>query len=183
MKKLISFKRISVDIYVKLQALKAEDSRQDNRKLLETLNKTAADEEENFFLTEEDKNQLDEGKGFEDVNMNEEGEVIMDRQARYEEECEKGYFLQPIYVQKIQEKIYLYDEKVGSLMQDFQDRIKRKREMIEKNKLKCKEFELRDTMVICDRCKNDLAPLKTFNYESHELHYAKCVFGSFRKVS
>lgn len=97
-KKLISFKRISVDIYVKLQALKAEDSRQDNRKLLETLNKTAADEEENFFLTEEDKNQLDEGKGFEDVNMNEEGEVIMDRQARYEEECEKGYFLQPIYV-------------------------------------------------------------------------------------
>mmetsp|Transcript_40654 Transcript_40654/g.53327 ORF Transcript_40654/g.53327 Transcript_40654/m.53327 type:complete len:127 (-) Transcript_40654:593-973(-) len=55
--------------------------------------------------------------------------------------------------------------------------------MIEKNKLKCKEFELRDAMVICDRCKNDLAPLKTFTYESHELHYARCVFGSFRKVS
>ena len=38
-------------------------------------------------------------------------------------------------------------------------------------------------MVICDRCKQDLAPLKTFNYESHELHYAKCVFGSFRKIT
>lgn len=38
-------------------------------------------------------------------------------------------------------------------------------------------------MVICERCKHDLAPLKTFEYESHELHYAKCVFGSFRKVT
>ena len=117
-KKLLSFKRISINIYVKLQALKAEDQRQDNRKLLETLNKTT-DDEENFFLTEDDKNVLDDGKGFEDVNMNDEGEIIMDRQARYEEECEKGYFLQPIYVQKIQEKIYLYDEKVNSLMQEF----------------------------------------------------------------
>lgn len=59
----------------------------------------------------------------------------------------------------------------------------KKRDMIERNKLKCKEFELRDTMVICDRCKSDLAPLKTFSYETSELHYAKCVFGSFRKVS
>ena len=83
----------------------------------------------------------------------------------------------------MQEKIYLYDEKVQSLMLDFQERIMRKRESIERNKRKCKEFELRDTMVICDRCKSDLAPLKTFVYESHELHYAKCVFGSFRKIS
>lgn len=54
--------------------------------------------------------------------------------------------------------------------------------MIDRNKIKCKEFELRDTMVICERCKSDLAPLKTFTYESPELHYARCVFGSFRKV-
>ena len=64
-----------------------------------------------------------------------------------------------------------------------QERIQRKRNMIEKNKQKCKEFALRDTMVICERCKSDLAPLKTFEYESHELHYAKCVFGAFRKVT
>lgn len=44
--------------------------------------------------------------------MNDEGEILGDRQARYEEECEKGYFLQPIYVQKIAKKIYLFDEKV-----------------------------------------------------------------------
>ena len=55
--------------------------------------------------------------------------------------------------------------------------------MIEKNMLKCKEFALRDTMVICERCKADLAPLKTFDYESPEYHFAKCVFGSFRKVT
>ena len=77
-KKLLGFKRISVDIYVKLQALKEEDALQDNKKLLETLNKQA-DGEENFFLTDEDKTQLDEGKGFEDVTMNDEGEIIMDR--------------------------------------------------------------------------------------------------------
>ena len=69
----------------------------DNRKVLDAMNKQELGEE-NFFLTEEDKNQLDDNKGFEDVNMNDEGEIIMDRQARYEEECEKGYFLQPIYV-------------------------------------------------------------------------------------
>lgn len=80
-----------------MQALREEDSKQDNRKLLETLNKVA-DGEENFFLTDEDKAELDAGKSFEDVTMNAEGEIIMDRQARYEEECEKGYFLQPIYV-------------------------------------------------------------------------------------
>jgi hypothetical protein len=55
--------------------------------------------------------------------------------------------------------------------------------MIEKNTLKCKEFALRDTMVICERCKCDLAPLKTIEFEKHDLHYAKCVFGSFRKIS
>ena len=91
--------------------------------------------------------------------------------------------MQPIYVQKIQQKIYLYDEKVRDLMLEFQERINRKRAMIEKNKLKCKEFALKDTMVICERCKSDLAPLKTIDYESHEYHYAKCVFGSFRKIS
>lgn len=68
-------------------------------------------------------------------------------------------------------------------MREFQDRIKNKRNMIEKNKLKCKEFALKDTMVICDRCKTDLQALKNISYESHEKHYCKCVFGSFRKIS
>lgn len=183
-KKLLAFKRISVDVYVKLQVLKEEETKQDNKKMLETLDKQAvAAAEENFFLTEEEKGVIEQGKGFEDVTMNDEGEIIMDRQARYEEECEKGYFLQPIYVQKIQQKIYLYDSKVTDMLKEFQDRIQRKRSMIEKNNLKCKEFALKDTMVICERCKSDLAPLKTFDYESHEFHYAKCVFGSFRKIT
>ena len=69
------------------------------------------------------------------------------------------------------------------MLLEFQERIQKKRDMIDKNKLKCKEFALRDTMVICERCKSDLAPLKTFDYEQHDLHYAKCVFGAFRKIS
>ena len=61
--------------------------------MLKTLNKKR-NEEENFFLSEEDKSLLVDGKGFEDVTMNDEGEILMtDRNARYEEEAEKGYFL------------------------------------------------------------------------------------------
>lgn len=41
---------------------------------------------------------------------------------------------------------------------------------------------LRDTMIICDRCQSDLAPLKTVDYISDDLHFAKCVFGTFKKV-
>lgn len=87
--------------------------------MLKTLNKQKLDEE-NFFLTDEDKKELEGGQSFEDVNMNEDGDILItDRNARYEEEAEKGYFLQGIYVQKISEKIYLYDEKVRELLMDF----------------------------------------------------------------
>ena len=50
-------------------------------------------DEENFFLNDDEKNLLDDGKSFEDVNMNDEGEILENRQQRYEQDCEKGYFL------------------------------------------------------------------------------------------
>jgi hypothetical protein len=37
-------------------------------------------------------------------------------------------------------------------------------------------------MVICERCKSDLAPIKTFVYMAPELHFAKCVFGTLMRV-
>ena len=37
-------------------------------------------------------------------------------------------------------------------------------------------------MLICDRCKQDIAPLKTLDFVSPDLHHAKCVFGTFRRV-
>ena len=73
MKKLLSFKRISVDIYVKLTALQQEDKLHDNRKMLETLSKQNVVDEENFFLSEEDRNMLEDGKGFETADMDEYG--------------------------------------------------------------------------------------------------------------
>jgi len=114
--------------------------------------------------------------------MDDEGEILENRQKRYEEDCEKGYFLQPIYVQKINKKIFFYDDLVQEMLEEFRQRISRKREIIETTKNKCREYALRDTMLICDRCKNDLAPLKTLNFVSDELHHAKCVFGTFRRV-
>ena len=182
LKKLFSFNRLSVDIFVKLEALRTEDECQDRTKILEAINKKA-DDEENFFLNDDEKNLLEDGKSFEDVNMNDEGEILENRQLRYEQDCEKGYFLQPIYVQKIQKKIYFYDELVTNMLNEFRERINKKRSLIEAIKLKCKEFALRDTMVICERCKQDLAPLKTLEFEKEDMHYARCVFGTLRKVS
>jgi len=177
LKKLFNFKRLSVDVYCKLEALREEDDSKDRLKFLAAQKKQ--EEEFNFFLQDDEKS---DEKGFEDVQMDDEGEVLENRQERYEQDCEKGFFLQPIYAQKIQKKIYFYDDLVKSMLTEFQGRIIRKRECIDALKLRCKEFALRDTMIICDRCKSDLAPLKTFDFIREDLHYAKCVFGSFRKV-
>ena len=68
------------------------------------------------------------------------------------------------------------------MLDEFRGRITRKRDIIGKNKLKVREMSMRDTMVICDRCKQDVAPLKTFDYISPDLHHAKCVFGTLRRV-
>lgn len=68
------------------------------------------------------------------------------------------------------------------MLEEFRGRITKKREIIDCNKKKCKELSLRDTMVICDRCKLDVAALKTFEFVSKELHFAKCVFGTLRRV-
>lgn len=51
--------------------------------------------------------------------MNEDGELMEDRHQRYLMESEKGYFLQPLYVQKLSKKIYLYDDKVSELISEF----------------------------------------------------------------
>jgi hypothetical protein len=72
--------------------------------------------------------------------------------------------LQPIYVQKINKQIYFYDELVGDMLQEYRQRIINKRKVIEEMQRKTKEFALKDTMVICERCKVDLAPLKTIDY-------------------
>ena len=84
--------------------------------------------------------------------MNDEGDIMDDLQSRYEKDCERGYFLQPIYVQKIKRKIHLYDELVGEMLGEFHQRIVKKRNLIDQVKLKCKEVALRDVMIVCDRC-------------------------------
>lgn len=61
----MSFKRLSVDLYVKLEALREEDDSKDRMKFLKTLNKQR-EEEDNFFLDTEEGNN---NKGFEDVTM------------------------------------------------------------------------------------------------------------------
>lgn len=111
--------------------------------------------------------------------MTNEGDILDNQLTRYEQHCEKGYFLQPIYVQKIKRKIHLYDDLVKEMLSEFHQRVIKKRKVIEDVKQKCKELALRDTMILCERCKCDLAPLKTVDYISQELHYCKCVFGTF----
>ena len=76
----------------------------------------------------------------------------------------------------------MYDELVGDMLTEFHQRIVKKRNLIDQVKLKCKEVALRDVMIVCDRCSSDLAPLKTVDFVSEDLHFTKCVFGTFKKV-
>lgn len=125
LKKLFAFKRLSVDIFVKLEALREEEESKNTAQFLKTL-KLQAEEEKNFFFDESADGE--QNKGFEDVNMSEDNEIIgNDLQNRYEADCERGFFLQPIYVQKIKRKIYFYDELVGEMLEEFHDRIVKKR--------------------------------------------------------
>jgi hypothetical protein len=41
-----------------------------------------------------------------------------------------GYFLQPIYVQKLKQKIYLYDDLVKEMQEEFKKKLIQKREII-----------------------------------------------------
>lgn len=52
MKQLFSFKRLSVDIWIKLEALRDEDSTNNAKQFLKTL-KQVQEEEDNFFFQEE----------------------------------------------------------------------------------------------------------------------------------
>lgn len=181
-KMLLNIKRLSVDVYVKLDALREEDdSNKTGKAFIDRIKKHAQDED-NFFLDDEVHELLENKQSFENVEMNEEGDILMDRAKQYEADCEKGYFLQRIYVQKINKKIYFTADNVKDMLDEFRGRIVKKREIISQMKQKVKELMMRDTMLICDRCKQDIAPLKTLDFVSPDLHHAKCVFGTLRKV-
>jgi hypothetical protein len=45
-------------------------------------------------------------------------------------------------------------------------------------RLKTKEHGLTEAIMICERCSHDIASIRTFDFVSDDLHYAKCVFGS-----
>ena len=68
------------------------------------------------------------------------------------------------------------------MMQEFHSRVIKKRNLIQQIKFKCKELALRDVTIICERCKQDLALLKTVDFVSEDLHFAKCAFGFLRRV-
>lgn len=107
---------------------------------------------------------------------------LRQRQDRYEREAAMGYFLQPITIQKIKKKIYFYDDLVLQMEAEFKQRVNAKRECIQRMRLKSKEHGLTEALMICERCSQDIAPVKTFDFISADLHYAKCVFGSLKRV-
>ena len=49
-------------------------------------------------------------------------------------------------------------------------------------KQKTKEYALTETSMVCERCYEDIARLKTFEYIDNAHHYAKCVFGSLKRI-
>jgi hypothetical protein len=79
LRKLFSFNRLGVDVFVKLEALRTEDESNDRKRFLKTVKKF--DSTDNFFMEEEE---LQDNATFEDVNINEDGdmEVLENRQLR-----------------------------------------------------------------------------------------------------
>ena len=100
MKKLLSFQRLSLDIYTKLQALRVEDVTDDRMQFLKKLkDDCTGTEEENFFL-EDELEDARNGKGYEEINMDEDGRAdgmaemeTLDKMQRQNQDAERGYFL------------------------------------------------------------------------------------------
>jgi hypothetical protein len=68
------------------------------------------------------------------------------------------------------------------LRAEFKARLESKREIIRQTKNKMKELALKDATVICARCSEEVALMKTLKYFSAEKHHAKCSFGYLRRV-
>jgi hypothetical protein len=64
------------------------------------------------------------------LNDNLSEQELVRRQERYEREAALGYFLQPITIQKIKKKIYLYDDLVHQMESEFKERVRNKRDCI-----------------------------------------------------
>jgi hypothetical protein len=96
MKKLLGFQRLSLDIFIKLQALRDEDDSGDRLQFLkkQQMLKELGTEETNFFLEEEIEDARN-GKGYEEVQIEEDGQIMetIDKTERQNLEAGKGYFL------------------------------------------------------------------------------------------
>ena len=108
--------------------------------------------------------------------------IQLEALERQNQELERGYFLQPVYAQKLKKKIFLYDDLVHELKDEFRDRLDRKRKIIQQVQHQCKELALRDVTLICEMCGKEVAQLKTVTYEADDKHRAKCVFGHLKRV-
>lgn len=49
-------------------------------------------------------------------------------------------------------------------------------------KHKKKEFSIKDVILLCNRCKEEVQLLKTLKFEKDDLHHAKSAFGYLRRV-
>lgn len=194
-KKLFTLERLSLDIYRKLQALRDEDESND-RKILLKQQKKIRDiergyEEDNFFLEDDETNnfayeevnqvQDQDDEKYENVQKELDKEDI-ERQKRYQIESEKGYFLQPVYAEKMSSKIFLYNDMVRNMKHEFKDRLKNKRDIIHKMRHLCKEYAVNDATLLCGFCESEVSLLKTVRYKSDDMHQATCIFGFLKRI-
>ena len=148
-----------MDIYTKLIDLREEDQSKDTISYLKKQQKlTNSDglEEDNFFLEDEIEDART-GKGYKELEEEEDDnhnfeQLSQSKLTRQEMDAEKGYFLQPIYTQSLDRRIYFNSGQVSGMFKEFKDRLVKKRQIIEKMKYKCKEMSLKDVTLICDKC-------------------------------
>ena len=90
--------------------------------------------------------------------------------------------MQAIQANKLKKKIYLYDEEVQELKNEFKQRLTKKRNIIEKMRHLCKEFSLKDATLLCSRCNSEVSILKSLSYISPDKHHARCSFGFLKRI-
>jgi type IV secretory pathway VirB9-like protein len=153
--------------------LKEEDESDERICFLKKLKDQQGNEEDNFFLDDDAEN-MNGNEGIEELDMRKDGECenieMLDKEKRNLEDQERGYFLQPIYAQKLSTKIYLYEDKVNQLMEEFRNRLDKKRTIIRNIKHKCKELNVKDATLLCEKCNLEVALLKTVNFVNEEKH-------------
>lgn len=216
---LLSYERISIAAFEKINILRCKQKVQDEIELLEVRKPT----QDNFFLQNSDSE--DEGEDSKNSKVTKPdsviGQAILDAaqsemnipqtslvdikkelsgeyteftaerkeeaeliiQKKYEQNAEKGYFLQSIMVEQLTRKIYLYNNMIQQMREQLRDEILEKKKKIRQVEILFMENTIKEPHLVCAvrNCNKNLGPIKNFTYIAPNMHHMRCSFAYARQ--